>query len=292
MTGNAQNERTRLHRAVSGLVIVLLAGMALTAPALAAPVFSQRVADPWANDLKLGSDRHALFGRLFQSADNLTLGSPSTVRSVTWWGKFSDNDVPTGPVSFDIVFYADAGNLPDAGSILSYTNVTFASLTDTGEQFGGDGDDDIYVFEADVPPTQLPGGTQVWFSVLADSGSSDDGDFQWRADNGSRAAQRANSDSPTNSFTETSPLDFSFVLDDGQPALAPSHITGVSLAGSMVTLQITNLTVGATHHVLRTDSLSLPSWTTNGSFTTSSATTNWTAAASGPETFYRVKSEN
>jgi hypothetical protein len=267
--------------------------MVLTGPALAAPVFSQRVPNPDVEDGAVGSDRDGFFGRLGQSADDVTLETSATVRRVTWWGIFSENDVPTGPVSFDVVFYADAGNLPDAGTILSSTNVTFSTLTDTGEQFGDKWwNDDIYVFQTDVPPTQLPGGTQVWFSVLADSGSPDDGNFLWRADNGTRSAARIDDDSPATPFMASGGNDFSFVLDDGLPLLTPSHITGGSLAGGMVTLQITNLTVGATHHVLRTDSLSQPSWTTNGTFTTSSATTNWTASASAPESFYRIKSEN
>ncbi len=275
------------------LLAMAVAVAAVTGPVLAKPVFSQRVPNPSVEDGAGGSDRDGFFGRLGQSADDVTLETSATVRRVTWWGIFNENDVPTGPVSFDVVFYADAGNLPDAGTILSSTNVTFSTLTDTGEQFGDKWyNDDIYVFQTDVPPTQLPGGTQVWFSVLADSGTPDDGDFMWRADNGTRSAYRIDDDSPATPFVGSGGNDFSFVLDDGLP-LTPGLINGLSLAGSMVTLQITNLlTVGVTHHVLRTDSLSPPSWTTNGSFTTSSATTNWTAPASGSKTFYRIKSED
>ena len=136
---------------------VLFVAIALTGVSLAAPVFSQRVANPSSSDAGTISDVNGLSNRGAQAADNLTLASPATVRSVKWWGYFDDNAVPIAPISF----YADAGELPEQGNILSSTSVTFAEIADTGENFGGDpGEEDIYVFEANVPPTNLPGGTQ------------------------------------------------------------------------------------------------------------------------------------
>ena len=195
---------------------VLFVAIALTGVSLAAPVFSQRVANPSSSDAGTISDVNGLSNRGAQAADNLTLASPATVRSVKWWGYFDDNAVPIAPISFDIVFYADAGGLPDQGNILSSTSVTFAEIADTGENFGGDpGEEDIYVFEANVPPTNLPGGTQVWFSVLADSGSSNDGEFFWRFDSITGAYGAARLDfAAANPFQREPERDFSFVLDD------------------------------------------------------------------------------
>lgn len=195
---------------------VLFVAIALAGVSLAAPVFSQRVANPSSSDAGTISDVNGLSNRGAQAADNLTLASPATVRSVKWWGYFDDNAVPIAPISFDIVFYADAGGLPDQGNILSSTSVTFAEIADTGENFGGDpGEEDIYVFEANVPPTNLPGGTQVWFSVLADSGSSNDGEFFWRFDSITGAYGAARLDFATaNPFQRELERDFSFVLDD------------------------------------------------------------------------------
>lgn len=195
---------------------VLFVAIALTGVSLAAPVFSQRVANPSSSDAGTISDVNGLSNRGAQAADNLTLASPATVRRVKWWGYFDDNAVPIAPISFDIVFYADAGGLPDQGNILSSTSVTFAEIADTGENFGGDpGEEDIYVFEANVPPTNLPGGTQVWFSVLADSGSSNDGEFFWRFDSITGAYGAARLDfAAANPFQREPERDFSFVLDD------------------------------------------------------------------------------
>ncbi len=294
MIMNIQHNNTPFFRAAVGLIIAVLAGMALAGTALAEPVFSQRVANPSAYDSVVESDVDGFFEKGAQMADNVTLASPATVRSVTWWGIFDDNDVPTGPVSFDVIFYANnvSNNLPNLGSILSSTNVTFSSLTDTGEQFGGDEPEDIYVFEADVPPTYLSAGTKVWFSVLADSGSTDDGPFMWRFDDGDESATRPYANRGDPFMSDVPAKNYSFVLDDGLQPLSPSYIKALSLTGGVVTLHITNLTVGATHHLLETDALSHPSWTTNGSFTASSSTTNLTTIVSGPQGFYQIKSEN
>jgi len=294
MIMNIQHNNTPFFRADAGLLIAVLAGMAMTGMALAEPVFSQRVANPSVTDGGVVSDVDGFFEKGAQMADNVTLASPATVRSVTWWGYFDDNDVPAGPVSFDVIFYANnvSNNLPNLGSILSSTNVTFSSLTDTGEQFGGDGPEDIFVFETDVPPTYLSAGTKVWFSVLADSGSTADGTFMWRFDDGDESATRPYANRGDPFMSDVPPKNYSFVLDDGLAPLAPSRINGLSLSGGILTLYVTNLTVGATHRLLETDSLSHPSWTTNGSFTASSSTTNLTTIVSGPQGFYQIKSEN
>ena len=149
----------------------------LTGSASATILFSQRVPNPELEDSASGSDVDGFFGGGSQSADNLTLASPAIAHTVTWWGIFGEEGVPVNPVSFDLIFYADASGLPDKNSVLSSTNVTFTTLTDTGENFGENPwGDNVYVFQANLTPTSLPGGEQIWFSVLADSRSADDGD--------------------------------------------------------------------------------------------------------------------
>ena len=61
---------------------------------VASPFFSQRVENPKSRDSAAGSDVDAFFGRGSIFADNVTLESSKTARSVTWWGYFDDNEAP------------------------------------------------------------------------------------------------------------------------------------------------------------------------------------------------------
>ena len=50
-----------------------------------------------------------------ETADNFTLGSAATVRSITWWGAYDvgdGTDPPLGTENFTIRFYSDAAGSP------------------------------------------------------------------------------------------------------------------------------------------------------------------------------------
>ena len=70
-------------RCVSIIAVLLLAIPAGLASA--EPIFSQTKMVSYSGSI--GSDRDAIWGAGAQVFDDLTLGSPATVRSVTWWGR-------------------------------------------------------------------------------------------------------------------------------------------------------------------------------------------------------------
>ena len=186
----------------------------------ASPFFSQRVENPNSRDSAAGSDVDAFFGRGSIFADNVTLESSKTARSVIWWGYFDDNKVPSS-LNFNIKFYANKNGLPDTENILSSTNIAFIKFNDTGENFGGESrGEDIYVFYANLTPTNITKQEQVWLSIQADSGNTSDGVFMWRFDDGISGAANQLSDPirfPDKKFYKffiEPNRDFSFVLDD------------------------------------------------------------------------------
>lgn len=86
-----------------------------------------------------------------------------------------------------------------------------------------------------------------------------------------------------------------FVCTITNPRMPPAktRIAGASIADGAVSLSITNVTAGATNHVLRCGDLAFPLWSTAGTFTGVSGQMPWTEGISnttGP-TFYRVISE-
>jgi hypothetical protein len=204
----------------SSLFLALVV-IAFACSAQAAPIFSQTHTPYTAS---IGSDVDAIWAEGAQVFDDLTLASSATVQSVTWWGILGFEDTPVTPVSFELIFYRDAGGLPDTGNVISSTTVSFTSLTGTGFEINGD---DVYEFQANVTPTVLPGGTKVWFSVLADTSNDNDDDFlwavEWFQDAGSgTTAHRA-------PLSETEPFDVFngmqlFVLDDAPVSEPPQGI--------------------------------------------------------------------
>ncbi len=167
------------------VIVSLISITALAESALGSPFFSQRVpGHPRDQD---GSAASAViydwFGRVVaqRCADNVILSASKVARSVSWWGKFKDNDAPAS-VRFHIAFYGDNNGVPNRGDVLSSTDVTFTTLNDTGDDFGVNPwwpGDDIYVFRANITPIPIEKGKQVWFSVLGDSGE-ESGSFGWR----------------------------------------------------------------------------------------------------------------
>lgn len=100
-------------------------------------------------------------------AGEFVLGAAATVDGAFWYGTmFSADPLNTGDTwNFDLVFYADAGNLP--GAVLQTASVV-ASVVDTGidiidQDFGAER---AYQFTATFSPLAFSAGASYWFSVL------------------------------------------------------------------------------------------------------------------------------
>lgn len=212
-----EEKPTRLNETSRGTFPALVALILMIAAGSipAAPIFSQTVANPAVFDSATGSDRDA-FSNGIQVADDLTIEASKTARSVTWWGILGPfNNTPVVPVPFDLIFYADSGGLPDPNNVISSTTVFFTALTDTGVNLNGK---DIYVFQANLTPTALPGGTKVWFSVLANTSNDPDDNFLWRADEGGSSAYRSSLSAPFTASVNETPA---FILDDAPVPVTP-----------------------------------------------------------------------
>lgn len=202
--------------------------VAVTGMAAAAPVFS-RV--PGSINGGTGTDRD--FGT--QIADDVTLASAATVRSVTWWGLFGPfEDTPLTPVSFDLIFYGDNGgnpSLPNVNNVISSTTVSFSSLTDTGINAGNINNPlDVYVFKANVSPTAIPANTKVWFSVLANTNNDTDDDFLWAERDGTNNFAYLTNQSAPNFTPQSGTLPY-FVLDNAALIPEPSSLALLCVGG-------------------------------------------------------------
>jgi len=207
--------------------IALVTVTAVAGLASANPIFSQTITNPSVSDGASASDRDPSWLRGSQMADELTLASSATARSVTWWGIFGFKNTPVTPVSFDLIFYGDAGGLPDGNNVISSTPVSFTSLTDTGSDLNGE---DIYEFQANLIPTAIPGGTKIWFSVLADTSNDPDDSFLWRVDMVGSAAGRIGLTEPFSPSVNQAAL---FVLDDA-PLPEPSSMALLGLGTLLI----------------------------------------------------------
>lgn len=172
----------------------IIAAMLATCSADAAPLFTQATTNTNVTDGAFGSDRDAIFGNGQQMADDFTVGSPATIRSVTWWGTYSNRIQEASPQQswdFEIIVYGDNAGLPDTSNVIGSSQVRFNSLTDTGENFANNpSGNDIYVFNANVTPIDVSAGTTYWFSVLADTSNDSINNFSWRFAEGGNAAKR------------------------------------------------------------------------------------------------------
>lgn len=190
MLTHVTHDLRQLKSLLIGVAAVFTAG----GLASASPIFTQATTNTEVFDGASGSDRDAIFGNGQQMADDFTVGSSATIQSVTWWGIYK-NPIKEGslqqPWDFEIFVYGDNGGLPDTSNVIGSSQVSFNSLTDTGENFGGNPfGDDIYVFTANVTPINLSAGTTYWFSVLADTSNDAINNFSWRYAEGGNAFRR------------------------------------------------------------------------------------------------------
>jgi len=220
----------------------------LSNSAFSSPFFFQRVPNPSVEDASMSSALiYDWFGRsvVQRVADNFTVSSSKTIRSVSWWGIFLDNNAPNS-IHFNIKIFGDKNGRPDNQNILNSTNVNYSKLEDTGENSGGKWwGDNIYVFRANITPTVIEAGKQFWFSVAGDSGEQY-GPFGWRLNDVSRGISfydvpdyKGDFNNMIFSWKYQQSSNFSFVLDD-------EFITGLPLPNNISTstdiLSISNRT--------------------------------------------------
>ena len=168
-------------------MILVIASAGLCHMAAAKILYAQAASDSSTGNGADASDSESGF----QIADDITLTTAATIRSVQWWGGYGPfSNTPLAPLTFQLIFYGDSGGLPDPGNILSSTTVQFDTPVPAGESISAT---TIYEFRADVAPTPIPANTRVWFSVWANTSNDPDDTFLWRVDNLGNCAQRSNS---------------------------------------------------------------------------------------------------
>lgn len=212
------NQKTHKLRQLKSLLAGVAVALTACGPASASPIFTQVTTNTAVFDGAAGSDRDAIFGNGQQLADDFSVASPATIRSVTWWGIVSHptREVsPQGPWTFELLFYGDIDGLPDTSNVIGSSQVVFNTLTDTGENFGGGSSGyDIYVFTADVTPVNVSANTKYWFSVLADTSNDPNNNFSWRSAQNGNAVRRTGDDGIFTDpfFAENGAM--LFILDD------------------------------------------------------------------------------
>lgn len=176
----------------------------------------------------------------FQTWDNFTLGSDTTIRSVSWQGTYLNGSLQNSAVTntdfWEIGIYADSSGTP--GSLLSTTTIAnpSASIVGTGS-FGANNPIDLYSFTANLSaPIALSAGVQYWFSPLSRTDSAFIPLFGWSNASTPVDARSYQTDTNGNSFVRSS--DRAFQLFDTR-ASVPEPATWLMMIGGF-------LIVGAT----------------------------------------------
>ena len=148
-----------------------------------------------------------------QLATEFVLPSAATAARATWYGTmFSPDPLNTGDTwAFDVIFYADSGNLP--GALIS-TAAVVAAVTDTGLDItDGFGSHRSYLFDASFAGVGLNAGTSYWFSVV---NSGTQGTFRWtESTNGLDSALSFDGGISWTPWSEENRTPLNFALHDG-----------------------------------------------------------------------------
>ncbi len=166
-----------------------------------------------------------------QGADDVTLSTTQTARSVTWRGFFTSREPVATPLAFQLLFYADDNGVPDTTiAPLSTTLVPIASTNqfiDTGIDVG---DSDVFPFSANLNPIELQANETVWFSVLAQTRDDAPGRFAWTlpfTDEPTAVRSDVTNNAP---FSRTAGGPYYFVLDN-TPIPEPTSLGLLGLGG-------------------------------------------------------------
>jgi hypothetical protein len=105
-------------------MVMLLASLVLVTPARSAIIYDNGT--PSLSGGFLSDD-----DTVFRFADDFILASPSVVNAIRFWGAYSPTDTPTAPDDFSIIFYGDAGGLPDGSNVIAAFSIGDAGRVDT-----------------------------------------------------------------------------------------------------------------------------------------------------------------
>lgn len=149
----------------------------------------------WDNGAPNPGNNGALFsevGSIFE-ADDFTLATNETLRSVEFWGTHWSTGVEPATEIFTVSIYAD--NVGNVGALVGTSALLLINKTDTGFDHNALPGANILDFQMDlVTPIPLPAGT-YWFSVVSndnpgtsfawqESGADGAGNFQSSNDSG------------------------------------------------------------------------------------------------------------
>jgi hypothetical protein len=108
-----------------------------------------------------------------ETADNFTLGSAATVRSITWWGAYDfgdGTDPPLGTENFTIRFYSDAAGGPSSNPSATLNVGGSVGREATGNTVAGFVE---YQYQVDSADLVLAAGTH-YLSIVDDTRETDD----------------------------------------------------------------------------------------------------------------------
>lgn len=151
-------------------------------------------------------------------ADNFVLqAGANIITDVHWRGIYLPNNTP-GADAFTIQFYADAGGVPAAAPLNSFSVGSAVNRTDTGFDLGsGLFAADIYAYSAVIAPLALTAGTTYWLSIFNDTTTDINDNWSWGGTPGGDGSAGRAGAGPWGFSRFNSTLDFQLTNDVPEP---------------------------------------------------------------------------
>lgn len=204
---------------------VALVGLLLSTPASAAPIFSRT---PIPNTGG-ASDRDSTT----RMADDFTLSSNDTVRSVIWRGLYTDG-TPQAVDDFNINFYSDSAGLPGA-LLQSFAVGNAVNRVDTGTMSAPCCS--FFEYSADLGTgIALLASTTYHLSISNDTTSDVTGDWLWAVEFFAGGDVSFSFDSGATWSKEAAMFPVAYFILDNANASVPEPSTGLLLVGGLAAL--------------------------------------------------------